>query len=700
MTAGPTQSYGEQAPSVQWRARPVLATVVRAGATLGPVVVALALGAAAAHWLPAERLGLPGLAWLLLVVALSTAVLFGLSRWFRRLVPLSALLRLSLVVPDKVPSRFAVARRTWSPTTLPRESAGGAGDWLLTLVGTLAAHDDRTRAHGERVQAYAALIGREMGLPAQDVERLSWVALLHDVGKVHVPVEVINKNGRPTPQEWACLQQHPAHGDDLVEPLRGWLGDWLDGVVEHHERWDGRGYPAGLAGTGISLAARVIAVADTYDVITSARSYKRPLTAEQARVELTRCAGTQFDPDVVRALLGVGIGRLRFVAGPTTLLASLPGVGSAPAQAASGLSAAAQTAGGHLLGAVLTASLGVGSGALATGAVAAVLPAQVAQAAVEAADPVAGTPVDAPVDASPSALPVTVAPSAPATPTVAWTPLAGGVDPFRPLSARAGSGVGTVGAAGGAPTGSPATPATPSSVPTPPLTTAPTPPPTPPSTPPSTPAVPKPTPTSSTTSSTTTAPTASPTPSGGGGAPSPTTGPTTSPTSPTSPTGAPTTSPTTTGAPTPTGTGSPTSTSPTTTRPPTGPTTGPTTGPSVAPTTTSPTPGAGSDCARAVAGDRDLRGARLEGCPLTGRSLANRDLRGAKLTGAVMDGANLRGADLRGATLDGATLVGTDLTGADLRGASFLGAVLVLATLTGAHYDPGTFTGALGVAFA
>lgn len=198
MTAGPTQSYGQQAPAVRWRPRPVLAVLVRLTATFGPVLVALALGAAAARWLPADRVGLPGLAWLLLVVAGSSAVLFGLTRWLRRLVPLSALLRLSLVVPDKVPSRFAVARRTWSPSALPRAAGGGAGDWLLHLVGALASHDARTRAHAERVQAYAALIGREMGLSSHDVDRLSWVALLHDVGKVHVPVEIINKASRPT----------------------------------------------------------------------------------------------------------------------------------------------------------------------------------------------------------------------------------------------------------------------------------------------------------------------------------------------------------------------------------------------------------------------------------------------------------------------------------------------------------------------
>jgi len=332
VSTGPTQNYGQDA-STAWRPRPALATLVRVTLVSAPLLFALVVGAVAARWLPAARLGLPTAVWLLLVVVTSSGVLLVCTRWLRRLAPLSSLLRLSLALPDRVPNRFAVARRTWSPAALARAGSGGAGgatEWLLALLGTLAAHDDRTRAHGERVQAYAALIGGELGLSREDVDKLSWVALLHDVGKVHVPVEVINAKGRPTEAEWASLAEHPDHGGRLVEPLRPWLGDWLDGVEQHHERWDGHGYPRGLAGADVSLAARVIAVADTYDVITTARSYKKPMSAEQARSEITRCAGAQFDPEVVRAFLSVGLGRLRVVAGPATLLAALPWVGRSP----------------------------------------------------------------------------------------------------------------------------------------------------------------------------------------------------------------------------------------------------------------------------------------------------------------------------------------------------------------------------------
>nr|WP_255480703.1 HD domain-containing phosphohydrolase [Quadrisphaera sp. RL12-1S] len=343
---------------------------VRVAVVVGPFVLALVVGLVAAVALPPDRLGLPVWLWLGGVVLLTSGALFVCSRWLRRLAPLSALLRLTLVLPDGVPHRFTLARRRWSPGALEGSHRGGeaSGQRVLALVATLAAHDDRTRAHGERVQAYAALIGRELGLSEPDVDRLSWVALLHDVGKVHVPVEVINKTGRPSEEEWAQLQGHPHHGGELVAPLRDWLGDWLDGVEQHHERWDGRGYPRALAGEDISLAARIIAVADTYDVITSARSYKKPMTAEQARAEITRCAGEQFDPAVVRALLGVGIGSLRRVAGPATLLAALPFGLAAPAQAATAVTSAASTAGAHALTAVAVAAAGVGGAVTAAGA--------------------------------------------------------------------------------------------------------------------------------------------------------------------------------------------------------------------------------------------------------------------------------------------------------------------------------------------
>ena len=174
------------------------------------------------------------------------------------------------------------------------------------------------------------MIGEELHLSDDDLSKLQWAGLLHDVGKLFVPTEILTKPGSLTSEEFEVVKGHPAWGAELCEPLRGWLGEWVDAVGQHHERWVGGGYPAGIAGEDIALAARVVAVADAFDVMTSARSYKPPVSAASARDELTRCAGTQFDPRVVRAFLNLSLGRLRLVMGPVSSLAQLPALGRAP----------------------------------------------------------------------------------------------------------------------------------------------------------------------------------------------------------------------------------------------------------------------------------------------------------------------------------------------------------------------------------
>lgn len=335
MATGPTQNYDD--PSlVGWRPRPAVAILVRAGLAALPLAVAVGFGLLAVRYLPPGRVGLHPWAWLVVEVACAAGLLLLVSRATRRLLPLAALLRLTLVLPDQVPSRFSVARRRHSPDVLRRAVAEPAAApdpshttearLLLDLVGALAAHDRPTFRHSERVQAYSALIADEMGLHARDVARLGWAALLHDVGKLAVPAEVLNKTSRPDEAEWTVLAGHAAHGAVVAGHLRPWLGPWASAIDQHHERWDGGGYPYGLAGREIHLGARIVAVADAFDVITSARAYKRPLAPDTARAELARCAGTQFDPDVVRAFLAVGLGSLRAVVGPVSLASGLPGL--------------------------------------------------------------------------------------------------------------------------------------------------------------------------------------------------------------------------------------------------------------------------------------------------------------------------------------------------------------------------------------
>jgi hypothetical protein len=354
MSSGPTQNYDDAALG-RWRPHPVLAVLVRVVLLILPPLAALAFGIGAAQWVPAARLGLAPWLWLVLEVALAAVILLAVTQVTRRLLPLGILLRLTVIFPDKAPSRYAVARRRYSPEVLRDREASALVDeragqhdhaaLLLDLVAAIGAHDDVTARHSERVQAYAALIGTELGLTPQEATELSWAALLHDVGKLDVPVEILTKTTRPTEAEWDVLSRHPAAGMEITAPLTAWLGPWLRAIGEHHERWDGGGYPSGLAGTEISRAARIVAVADAFDAFTSTRSYKTSLSASAARAELARCSGAQFDPEVVRAFLAVSLGRLRRIAGPASLLAGLPGFASTPLPSAASLVGAGATLG-------------------------------------------------------------------------------------------------------------------------------------------------------------------------------------------------------------------------------------------------------------------------------------------------------------------------------------------------------------------
>ncbi len=129
------------------------------------------------------------------------------------------------------------------------------------------------------------------------------------MGKLDVPEPILNKNGRPTDEEWKILRGHPGAAAKFTDSLRPWLGDWVDCSTQHHERYDGTGYPAGLTGDEISPAGRIVSIADAFDVMTAARSYKKPLPAVQTRAELLRNAGTQFDPGLVRSFLQISLPR-------------------------------------------------------------------------------------------------------------------------------------------------------------------------------------------------------------------------------------------------------------------------------------------------------------------------------------------------------------------------------------------------------
>ena len=178
------------------------------------------------------------------------------------------------------------------------------GQSLLGLANALEAKDAYTRGHSERVGRWSRLIAASMGLPAETVQTIAQAGLLHDIGKIGVPEAVLRKPGTLDEREWALMRRHPVIGSQIVAPF-----ECLAGVAvvirHHHERHDGSGYPDGLAGDAIPLGARIVAVADVFDALTSDRPYRAALTREAALEHLMSGAGAWLDEDVVAVALGV-----------------------------------------------------------------------------------------------------------------------------------------------------------------------------------------------------------------------------------------------------------------------------------------------------------------------------------------------------------------------------------------------------------
>ena len=171
---------------------------------------------------------------------------------------------------------------------------------VRALANAVEARDAYTGKHAERVAAYGLEIAHAAGMPAADSPEIEFGFLLHDVGKVAVPDAILFKTSKLTDEEYALISRHPVTGWEILRDI-DFLGDAKLVVRHHHERWDGEGYPDKLAGEAIPLAARVFAVADTLDAITTDRPYRPAVSFAEARVEIAKMGGTQFDPEVVGA---------------------------------------------------------------------------------------------------------------------------------------------------------------------------------------------------------------------------------------------------------------------------------------------------------------------------------------------------------------------------------------------------------------
>lgn len=175
---------------------------------------------------------------------------------------------------------------------------------IKSISSALDAKDNYTHGHSHRVTLFSLIIAKELNLDDSFMEQIELSGLLHDIGKIGVPEDILCKPGKLTDEEYKIIKLHPERGKKILKGISK-LSNVSIWLASHHERWDGRGYPQGMAGEEIPIAARILAIADTYDAMTSNRSYRKGLPHEVAREEIKKCAGSQFDPAMVDIFLKV-----------------------------------------------------------------------------------------------------------------------------------------------------------------------------------------------------------------------------------------------------------------------------------------------------------------------------------------------------------------------------------------------------------
>lgn len=324
-------------PELRWRRHPVLRATLRLAVILAPALAAVGMAILYSHLVSIPSGIVDTIVWWAFFTAVIVATWMVVAELLERMLPLATLLDLTLAFPDSVPSRFAILRRRVDRRQLETDlsrlrersdpESGSRAQLILEFAVALSVHDSHTRGHSERVRMYTDLVARELRLRPNDADRLRWAALLHDIGKLGVAPKILNKPEVPDAEELGVLRNHPLQGYWLIEPLHRWLGPWAAAVRDHHERFDGTGYPQGLRGSAISLGGRIVAVTDSYETMTAGRPYRKALTVTAAREELVRRSGSHFDPEVVRAFLAISLGRLWPVVGIGALLAEIPFLG-------------------------------------------------------------------------------------------------------------------------------------------------------------------------------------------------------------------------------------------------------------------------------------------------------------------------------------------------------------------------------------
>jgi putative nucleotidyltransferase with HDIG domain len=184
---------------------------------------------------------------------------------------------------------------------------------LLGLVAALDLREHNTRLHSQRVRGYAELIADRLGVDEKMKRGIGFGALLHDVGKIAVPDQILLKSGKLADREWAEMRKHPEAGYRIVKRI-GFLHDAAEIVYAHHEKFDGGGYPRGLEGEGIPFGARIFMVADVYDALTSERPYRSPVSYEEAAAEIRGLSGSHFDPVIVDTFMAIAPNQLQKIA--------------------------------------------------------------------------------------------------------------------------------------------------------------------------------------------------------------------------------------------------------------------------------------------------------------------------------------------------------------------------------------------------